>query len=64
MVRTFAASQFGNGPASVPVDDVQRQACGGGAVSLAGEFPFECFTRADWRKLVEFCNKTIEDYNR
>lgn len=22
------------------------------------------FTRADWRKFVEFCNKTIEDYNR
>ena len=21
-------------------------------------------TRADWRKFVEFCNKTIEDYNR
>ena len=22
------------------------------------------FACADWRKFVEFCNKTIEDYNR
>ena len=36
------------------------------ADEIAGTmFSLPCrFTRADWRKFVEFCNKTIEDYNR